>query len=134
MKTPMYFLAVLLLLFNGLGAVYGGLMLILAPNGELMHITVDYLKYSPFSTFLIPGIVLFVFNGLSSLCIAGIVLFKKTYSARLILFQGIILTGWIGIQVILLKLFNSLHLVMGLTGLLMMISGTFLQKAKYFDS
>jgi hypothetical protein len=55
-----------LLAFIGIGAIISGPMLFLAPDGHLMQWTVDMLKGTPFTNFLIPGIVLFLFVGVFS--------------------------------------------------------------------
>ena len=53
--------------FIGVGAVAGGLGLALDPSGESVGIPLELLAETPFTTFLIPGIVLFAVNGLGSL-------------------------------------------------------------------
>ena len=53
--------------FIGLGAVGGGLGLILKPSGAILGLPLELLESSPFSTYLVPGIVLLAVNGLGSL-------------------------------------------------------------------
>jgi hypothetical protein len=53
-----------LLGFLGLGALGGGGVLILSPSGEMMGMPLKMIQNSPFSSFLIPGIILFVVLGL----------------------------------------------------------------------
>jgi hypothetical protein len=55
---------IILQLLLGLGAVGGGGALLAVPDGSILHMPLDILKYSPFSDFLIPGLILFVFIGL----------------------------------------------------------------------
>jgi hypothetical protein len=45
----------------GVGALISGAMLFLSPDGNLMKMPLDVLKGSPFSNFLISGIILFIF-------------------------------------------------------------------------
>ena len=54
---------IFLLGFLGLGALGGGGVLILSPSGEMMGMPVKMIQSSPFSNFLIPGIILFVVLG-----------------------------------------------------------------------
>jgi hypothetical protein len=54
----------LLLLFLGLGAVGGGGVLIVSPSGKWFGMPLSLLDHSPFSDFLLPGIILFVVLGL----------------------------------------------------------------------
>jgi hypothetical protein len=63
-KTIIYFY-LFLLSFLGLGALGGGGALIVSPSGKLLGgLPLSILKTSPFSDFLIPGIILFVLLGL----------------------------------------------------------------------
>jgi hypothetical protein len=55
---------IFLLAFLGLGALGGGGVFILSPSGEMMGMPVKIIQSSPFSNFLIPGIILFVVLGL----------------------------------------------------------------------
>jgi hypothetical protein len=57
----------ILILLNfilGIGAVIGGAMLFVAPDGRLLQMSTDALKGTLFSDFLIPGLILFAFMGL----------------------------------------------------------------------
>ena len=53
--------------FIGLGAVLGGYGLVSDPTGAGVRMPLDMLENSPFSTFLVPGLVLLTVNGLGSL-------------------------------------------------------------------
>lgn len=114
-------LAIALLLFNGAGAVYGGCALILVPDGRLMGMDTMLLKHSPFHDFLIPGIILFVFNGLSSLSVMVLALLRARNYYHYILCQGVVLLGWLIIQILMIRNINVLHLIMGITGAAMVI-------------
>jgi len=56
---------IFLMAFLGIGAIGGGGVLIVSPDGELMGMPLSLLDQSPFSNFLIPGIVLFTSLGLA---------------------------------------------------------------------
>ena len=86
-------------LFIGLGAVGGGLGLVLEPSGANLGMPLEMLNHSPFSNFLIPGIVLLIVNGLGS--IAGSVLSFRLfqYAAEIAFALGTFLVAWILIQV-----------------------------------
>jgi len=53
---------ILLLLLGilGLGAIGGGAAFIISPDGKLMGMPLSVLNRSPFSSFLFPGIILFL--------------------------------------------------------------------------
>jgi hypothetical protein len=60
-------LAVVLEIFLGLGALGGGGLFILAPDGHLLGMTTRMLAGTPFHSFLVPGIILFAFIGVTPL-------------------------------------------------------------------
>ena len=128
MKNTARTLAILLLLFNGVSACFGGWMLISKPDGSGLDMSLSWLEHSPFSNYLIPGIILFVANGLLSLGIALFVITKSTHYISLVVLQGAILTGWIVVQMIMLQTVNYLHIVFGSAGVLLIGSGLMLSK------
>jgi hypothetical protein len=63
-----------------LSAIGGGGALIISPSGKLLGgLPLSILAYSPFSDFLIPGIILFTILGLSP-CLISYALIKKSTS------------------------------------------------------
>ena len=66
-----------LLLFLGLSAIGGGFLLIISPSGKMIGgLPLSILEHSPFPDFLIPGIILFLFLGITP-CVICIALVKK---------------------------------------------------------
>jgi hypothetical protein len=128
MKSTARTLAIALLLFNGLTACFGGWLLMTRPDGSSLGMTVNILQYSPFSNFLIPGIVLFVANGLFSFIVAWLAIRNHPYALKLIILQGGILVGWIIVQMIMLREINYLHVIYGAAGMLLMACGFMLLK------
>ncbi|HTL80667.1 MAG TPA: hypothetical protein VL651_03120 [Bacteroidia bacterium] len=116
-------ITIILLLFNGIGALYGGWKLITDPSGTSLGLSLDFLEHSPFRNYLFPGITLFCLNGLLSLFICYSVIAKKKYYPFLVLMQGLLLTGWIVIQLLMLQFVFFLHFVMGGTGLVLILLG-----------
>ena len=103
-------------LFVGIGALFGGMGAILNPQ-EPMGMSVELLENSPFSSYLIPGLTLFVIIGLGNT--AATFLIRSSYKYKIYLsgFLGVILVSWILIQVNILGTFHFLHglyLVLGL--------------------
>lgn len=107
-------LGVLLLILNGVGAIYGGGMLMLDPTGSTIHLSPELIRGSRFSNYFIPGLLLFVFNGLFSLAsaVSGMMGIRQ-YSSMLLL-QGLILTVWLVVQVNIMKHAYIHHYAMGL--------------------
>ena len=123
MKTYLKIISAFLLIFNGVGALYGGWNLISHPDGSSIHMSIDWLKHSPFDNYLIPGIILFIANGIASIIVLFALLFNYPKYSWLIIAEGAILTGWIIIQIQLIQTVYFLHFIMGGTGILLIISG-----------
>jgi hypothetical protein len=121
--------AIILLIINGISALAGGGVLVYDPSGGTLQMSLSMLQYSPFRNFLIPGIILFAMNGISSIIICILAMIQHKRYFLLILFQGCILTGWIGIEVFMLRSFHVLHLIFGLIGLILMALGLSLRKS-----
>ena len=129
MKKLTRITAVILLFFNGVSAGFGGLGLIIDPSGKTMQLPFDFLEHTPFNDFLIPGIILFTVNGLFNFFAGILGIMKKKIFAFLTLLCGIGLTGWITVQIILIKSFYApLHLPYFIIGLTLIILAYFLRK------
>ena len=101
MQKILRYISALLLLFVGLIALGGGWMLMLDPSGESIQIPIELLDGTPFQNYFIPGVILFNFIGIVNVLIALIVLLNKKGHPRLLLLAGIILLGWLGIELLL---------------------------------
>lgn len=123
MKNPVRQLTIGLLLFNGITSVFGGLMLISKPDGSGLGMSPETLQFSPFTSFLIPGIILFTANGLLSLLVAFITIRQVSGYSWLIILQGCILLGWICVQMVMLQTVNSLQIIFGIAGMLLIAAG-----------
>jgi hypothetical protein len=145
MPLPVILLA-LILVFTGVGGIYGGYSFITAPDGSKMKMTTDILSNSPFITFLIPGIILILFNGLLPLLIAWGLFFKPPWQwPELVnlyhkqhwcwtfsLYYGFILIIWINVQIIMLGFSSLLQPVFALTGTLISILTLFPAVFQYY--
>jgi hypothetical protein len=121
--------AVILLLFNGIGAFYGSLKLISDPSGMKLQLPLSFLDKSPFNDYFIPGIVLFCVNGLFSMLTLFMLLINNKNSHWYVIIQGTLLSGWILIQMIMLQMFYApLHGTFLAVGVLLLLSGLFLWK------
>jgi len=129
MKKIVFILVIFLLLFNGIGAFYGGLSLINDPTGKTLQLPASYLQNIPFNSFLIPGIILITVNGLLSFLTIGIAILNKNRSYLFIIIQGILLSGWIIVQLFLVKdFYPPLHGTLLSIGILLILCGLFLRK------
>lgn len=130
MKRFLSVISSLLLIFNGAGALYGGWNLMTYPDGSSIHLSLHWLEHTPFTDYLIPGIILFITNGLFSFFAFIALLLKAKKYDRLVMAQGAILTGWIIIQMILIQTIHSLHIIVGSVGIGLIIAGILIGKFK----
>lgn len=126
MKLALKIITFILLLINGVGALYGGFNLVLYPDGSSLHITTEWLRYSPFTDFFIPGFILLVTNGFFSFLVLTFLILDHKRLQLLIIAQGAILSGWIGIQILLLREIVALHIIMGSIGIALIACGLLL--------
>jgi hypothetical protein len=127
MLRPLTFV---LLMFTSMTALWGGWLLMQDPSGGLLKIPTTELKHSPFSNFLIPGILLFAFIGIGSLgCLIVYSLSSKMYR-QLILLEGVALMIWIGVQMIMLQQQNWLHGIFLAIGASLIASSVSLSRKK----
>lgn len=95
--------------FIGVGAVAGGLGLALDPSGGSLGVPLELLEKTPFTTYLIPGIILVAVNGMGSLAGAALALAKQRYAGEAAMALGAFLVAWILIQVYWMAGFHWLH-------------------------
>jgi uncharacterized membrane protein len=132
MQTSFKALAIILLLMNGVSACYGGWKLIADPSGESMQMPLDLLAHAPFSSFVIPGIILFVTNGISSLIVTYAVITRTRFYELFIFGQGCLLSAWIIIQVLMIRVYHPLQLVYFLVGVSLIVIGIYLFRKRIF--
>ena len=72
---------IFLLAFLGLGAAFGGAVLIISHDGKLFGMPLSMLKNSPFNSFLVPGLILFFVLGLVPVLLI-FALLKKSINKR----------------------------------------------------
>jgi len=118
----------LLLLLNGTGALYGGWHLITDPTGNSLQMPVSWLQHSPFENYLIPGIVLFIGNGVLSFVACSLLFIKPSFYSLALVAEGCILLGWIVTQMLLLRTANTLQIVFTVTGCLLLLAGLILKR------
>ncbi len=83
----------------GIGAVAGGLSMVLDPSGASLGTPIELLDKTPFATFLVPGIVLLTVNGLGSFAGAVASFARHRYAGEVALALGLFLIAWIAVQV-----------------------------------
>jgi hypothetical protein len=115
--------AIATLAFLGIGAAAGGLMLIADPTGKRIGMPLSFLDHSPFQSFLIPGIILLVANGALSLLIMLAAIRRSPGYGWWVAFQGCVLTGWITVEVIMMRVAAWPHYIYWGIGLVLIVTG-----------
>jgi len=122
-----------LLTIVSLSALAAGYSFITDPTGHGVGISTDYLKpTAPFKNFLVPGIVLFIVNGVFSSIVAVLAIKKQPDYGKLISLQGTLLVGWITVQLMMVTSFHPLHLVILLIGIILSVAGLILSGHQQF--
>jgi len=113
-------LALVALGFLAISATGGAVFLMAHPLGSPAQMPLSVLEHSPFHSFLIPGIILLVSSGLLGTGVFGLTLFRVRRYGWWIVLQGVVLFGWIAVEVIMLRAVVWLHyLYWGMAVLLM---------------
>jgi hypothetical protein len=123
------------LTFLSLSAVFGGVVLVGSPSGAWLHIPLSVLQYSPFSDFLIPGLILGLVFGVGSLATVLALWWRPTWppagaltrltgehwawSAAVALGIGQII--WIVTETLMLRGASWLGLIFGSLGVLIVV-------------
>src|SRR6202140_3451632 len=110
-------LAMVLEIFLGIGALFGGIQFILAPDGHLLGTPLSMLAGTPFHSFLVPGLLLFLFVGLGPMVAAAITARRRAIGPLAAFAVGLTLMGWITAEMVIVagltSLFWAFYLVLG---------------------
>ena len=118
--------AIVLLAFLGLSALAGSIPMIRDPSGDSMGIPLSLLRYSPFESYLIPGIILLAADGLLALGVLWVVLRRIGRYGLWTAFQGCVLLGWLVVECWLLRTVMWLHYFYAAIALGLIICGLML--------
>ncbi|MEA4923770.1 MAG: hypothetical protein VB084_00515 [Syntrophomonadaceae bacterium] len=103
--------------FVGLGALFGGAIGIINPQSPL-GMPVEVLRYSPFSNYLMPAIILFVVIGLGNILSAYMFRFKSRFQGYISGIFGCALVIFIVVQCIMMRAVAFLHVLYFMIGLI----------------
>ena len=90
-----------------LGALGGGLVLILAPRGEIMPLPLSALAGSPFDTYLGPGLILFSVLGLGPLVAARLAWLRHPFAPVAAFVVGVALLIWVAVEIAIIGYSNE---------------------------
>jgi hypothetical protein len=120
-------IAVLTLIVVSISAIGGGAMLILDPTGASMQLDLELLSETHFQNYLLPGIILALIVGAGSGLI--LVFYKNKLFPTLITLQGVLLVGWLSIELILkIEFYDAfLHMSSYSAALILILCGAYLR-------
>ena len=125
----------IIVLFQAASGIYGGIALITDPTGESLNMPITFLQGTPFTNYLIPGLILFILLGmLPTITFFGLVSRKrwkwadalniysnKHWSWAFSLYISIMLIFWIDMQVMLIGYNHFIQTLYALVGLAMLV-------------
>ena len=111
-----------LLALLGVGALAGGIALASQPDGSIMGFDVALLAGSPFTDFLIPGLILGVLFGVGSIVTVGLGVTRARLAPFLAFALGVGMMIWIAVELAIIHELSFLHPICFGIGLL--IAGT----------
>jgi hypothetical protein len=120
-----------LLLVQGLGGLAGGLSLALKPDGSIMKMPTSYLDGSPFSDFLIPGLVLLLVLGVLPLAAAAGLWLGRRWAWYAAFAVGCALMIWILVEITIVP-FSWLQPAFGVVGVLIFAVAVLKSVRRYF--
>jgi hypothetical protein len=135
MKRPFEtWILYLLLVLLAVNAFYGGISLMLAPDGSLLGMQTGWLDKTPFKSYLIPGILLTIFNGIFPMvALYGLITNNRAWFGWLNIYRnkywgwtfaaysGIITNIWIIVQQLMAEYF-ILQTIIAAVGLLILVA------------
>ncbi len=101
-----------------LSALLCGALFLLAPDGHLIGMPLGVLHYGPFTDFFWPGMILFVALGIGHVFGFVRTLRRSAHHRRVGMLLGLVTLGWIGGQLLMVRPFSFLQVVIGGLGLL----------------
>ncbi|MFO0581505.1 MAG: hypothetical protein U0229_04460 [Anaeromyxobacter sp.] len=103
--------------FVALGAVPVGAQWVLHPDGGSIGMPLAVLAPTPFRDFLVPGALLLAVVGGSQLAAGALVAARRPRARLAALAAGVILAGWIAVQVLLIGYASFWQPLMGAVAL-----------------
>ena len=120
--------AIAALIFLGLTSLIGAVPLIVDPSGKMLSMPLSLLEHSPFTSFLMPGIILLTANCMLSFWVLALVQRKASRYGLWVEVQGCVLAGWITVQILMIREVVWAHYVYLSVALVLILSGWLLKR------
>ena len=122
-KSYSLYSLMILMLFQGISGLFGGIALVIDPSGELLQMPLSMLEGSPFDTFLIPGIILLTILGIFPMGVVYGLWVRLNWAWMGSLLVSAALIIWIGVEIWMVGYHTEppLQLIYGLLGLILLV-------------
>jgi len=127
MKKVARITSIVLLILLGISALIGAYGLVGDPSGKSAQLPEDLLDSTPFRNYLVPGLLLGIFNGLLSLAIAVLVIIRARFHEWIVIFQGCVLIVWLTVEVMMGIYLPAMTLPYYVIGILLIVCGSVLR-------
>ncbi|MBL0272907.1 MAG: hypothetical protein IPQ06_07490 [Chitinophagaceae bacterium] len=117
MKTILF----VLVSFIAMTALLSGIIMVSDPGGKILNLSPDLLEGTSFSDFRIPGLLLAILVGGINLLAVFFNLMRHPTRYNWALAGGLVVSGWIIIQMILIGTYHWLHAFYGVIGILIIL-------------
>jgi len=106
-----------------IGALAGGLILMIAPRGEILPLPLSALAGSPFDTYFVPGLILFGVLGFGPLVAARLAWLRHPLAPTAAFIVGAGLLIWVAVEIAIIGYSNEppLQAIYGLLGLAILL-------------
>ena len=111
----------ILVTFIAITSILSGLLMISNPDGGLMNLTLSLLDGTPFQNFMIPGILLTGIVGGVNLVAVFFNMQRHSNRYNWAIAGGMVISGWIIIQMLLIHAARWLHFIYLGIGLLIIL-------------
>lgn len=118
-------IAIAALVVLGIGALAGGVVLVVKPDGSLIHLPLAYIDKSPFADYFIPGLILGGLFGIGSLVVASMGLLRLRAAPFVAFAIGCGQMIWIAVQLTMVEGLSFLHPTMFGIGLVIAVASVF---------
>ena len=118
-----------LLAFLGLGAVAAAIpMIVTSLRHSQTFMPLSLLQHSPFDSFLIPGIILLIANGLLAFFVLWRVVRRMSLYGLWTVFQGCVLLGWLVVECVMLQVIAWPHVVYAALAVALIVLGFMMRR------
>jgi len=112
----------ILVSFLGVTAMISGILMISNPDGSILNLSPALLEGTPFTNYLLPGILLATLVGGVNLLAVYFNLERHPSRYNWAMAGGFMICGWIVVQVLLINTIHWLHFLYFITGVVIILA------------